>query len=911
MQFKQRLLCTHISLVVAAGLMTVAPGQEAAAQTTRAICRANATGDGWICESIEVAPAPVRGEDRFRGSVELDLPAAVPPPIAGPADATAAPATTVLPALPPAAVSEAEPALFPDNLMPVNDLDWVDRAQLSAAQLEALPPSCCGAFVDSLAGLDLEAVQAADGTLLEAELGLTQTVDGSITIDGPVRVRQGNRFITNDGYTVMDQPNNTVLMEGNVVFREPGVMLRGSNAFMNQNDDNNRVGSASYVLHPYGTHGEADSIVYNSENGQVTIENGEFSRCEPQDNFWLLQARTIVIDQSINRGYATGTRLEIKGVPVFYYPFTFEFPLGDERISGFLAPSTGSTDEGGFDFALPYYFNLAPHYDATLTPRLISDRGVMTSLEARYLANWSMNTLNMSYLGSDKFFQLGAGGLPTRDSPPTEKRWFIGYEHYGSLGGNWSTYVDYNAVSDGDYFRDLGSAGLNVASRTHLNRQGRLDFRSRFLDAGLNVQRIQVIDPFVDPAFAATDLNRPFDRLPQLTFSGNVPLPLGLQLDLDGEFTGFDRQLQEGLLTPAQIDAGALVTGERLNLEPTLSLALESPGWFLRPAAGLRHISYQLENQAVGTDDNPQIEVGVYSVDAGLVFERNMGGGGGFIQTLEPRLYYLNSDFEDQSQMPLFDGSEFSFSFNQLFRNDRFSGGDRVGDADQLTVALTSRILDADGEERARLSLGQIQYYADRLVSLANPMQAWVPRYSPLATRSAIAGEMSYSLSANWRVNMDLQWDEEAQELDEGTFQFRHQGDSGHIFNLGYRYRDIVTLPGFLLGPDIDPRIKQTDVSAALPLNSNWRLLGRWNYDLANTRNLETFAGVEYSNCCATIRLVAREWVDDDDLFLANANPEQGIFFQFTLHGLGNVTGGGVSGLLSDGIHGFRDPYQP
>ncbi|MEX2130074.1 MAG: LPS-assembly protein LptD [Pseudohongiellaceae bacterium] len=882
MQLKKRLLCTHISLIVSAGLLTLNSAQPVAAQTSQLVCRANDAGDGWICESTGTAIP-------LRTAAQTDLVRETEPAITGSSAAVTIP------------VPERQ----------ATDLDWVDRSQLTPEELAVLPPSCCGAFIDPLSNLDLSSADQSDGTLLEAEIGLTQTLDGSITIEGPVQVQQGSRFITNDGSTVMDQPNNSVLMQGNVVFREPGVMLRGTNAYLDQNEDSNRVGEASYVLHNYGTHGVADSIVYNSASGQVIIENGEFSRCEPESNFWLLQARTIVIDQSINRGYARGTRLEIGGVPVFYYPFTFEFPLGDERISGFLAPSTGSTDDGGFDFALPYYLNLAPHYDATITPRSISDRGLMTSIEARYLAPWSMNTLNMSYLGNDKFFELGSNGLPLPDSPSAEKRWFIGYEHYGALGGNWSTYVDYNAVSDGDYFRDLGSAGLNVSSRTHLNRQGRLDFNSRYVKAGLNLQRIQVIDPFVDPAFAATDLNRPFDRVPQLSLSTTLPLPLALQFDLYGELTGFDRQMQESLLTPAQIEAGALVTGNRVNLEPTLTLALESPGWFLRPSAGIRYVGYQLENQALGSDEKPEVNIGVYSLDTGLVFERSMSfGGNGFTQTLEPRLYYLNSDYEDQSRLPLFDASEFSFSFNQLFRNDRFSGGDRVGDADQLSVALTSRFLDRDGRERARISLGQIQYFEDRLVSLDNPMQAWIPRYSPLDTSSAIAAEVSYALSDSWRLNLDLQWDEQAQEVDEGTFQFRHQSESGRIFNVSYRYRDIVTLPGFLLGPDVDPRIKQTDVSGALPVNSNWRFLGRWNYDHSNSRNLESFVGVEYSNCCATIRLVGREWVHDDDLFLADARPERGIFFQFTLHGLGNVTGGGVSGLLSDGIFGFRDPYQ-
>lgn len=895
MQFRKRLLASHISFIVSAGLLTLSAPGDLQAQSAQLSCRANDNGDGWVCEPLgNLNPGrPVLDGNRYRGNVTISQ------------DGSASDTPPVAPAAEPQ-VSEPTP-LPPRN---TSELDWVDRSELTEAELANLPQACCGAFIDPLKGLESNAATGdVAETLLDSTLGFIQSSDGSLSIEGPVEVRQGSQIITNDQSTVINKQDDTVLMTGNVVFREPGVLLRGNNAYMDKAEDSNRVGNASYVLHNYGTHGSADSIIFNSANGQVTIENGEFSRCEPDSNFWRLEARTILLDQAISRGYARGAKLKIKDVPVFYYPFTLTFPLGEERISGLLAPSTGSTDEGGFDFALPYYLNLAPHYDATITPRLISDRGIMASVEARYLASWSMNTLNLSLLDNDKLYQTDSGGAPLPESPPTDRRWFVGYEHVGALGRNWSTYVDYNAVSDSDYFRDLGSSGLNVASRTNLNRQGRLDFNSTYLQAGVNVQRIQLIDPLVDPAIAATDLNRPFDRLPQLTVATQLPLPGALQFDVHGEFSHFDRQLQEDLLSPAQLAAGALVNGDRVNLEPTLTLALEAPGWFLRPAAGYRYISYRLDHQAAVSDAKPDVGVGVYSLDSGLIFERDMARDG-FTQTLEPRLYYLRTDYADQSRLPLFDSSEFSFSFSQLFRNDRFSGGDRVGDANQLSVAVTSRFLDARGEERGRLSVGQIRYFEDRQVSLANPLQAWVPRYSPLATQSALAGEASYAFSDSWRVNLDLQWDEEDQDLDEGVLQFRHEADNGRILNLSYRYRDVNTLPGYLLGPDIDPRIKQTDLSAALPLNSNWRFLGRWNYDHSNSRNLESFVGVEFSNCCATVRLIGREWVDEDELFLPGIKPKRGIFFQFTLHGLGNITGGGVSSLLGDGIYGFRDPYQ-
>ena len=347
------------------------------------------------------------------------------------------------------------------------------------------------------------------------------------------------------------------------------------------------------------------------------------------------------------------------------------------------------------------------------------------------------------------------------------------------------------------------------------------------------------------------------------------------------------------------------MNGERLNLEPAISWSVEQPGWFLRTGAKYKHASYKLQNQATASMDDPKIGIAVYNFDAGLVFDRAMSGG--FTQTLEPRLYYLFSEYEDQSLLPLFDTSELNFSFSQLFREDRFSGGDRIADADQASFAITSRILDPQGKEQARISLGQIQYFDDRQVDLSNPIQSWIPRYSPLNQKSAVAGEFVLAFGQNWRLNSDVQWNEETQELDEGSFQLRYHRDNDHLINMAYRYRNLVDSPNFILPPGIDPRIKQTDLSAAWPLSQSWKLLARWNYDHSNSRNLETFAGVEYSNCCATIRLIAREWVDEDELFVPNIEPNQGIFVQFTLEGLGNITGGGLSNLLSDGIRGFRE----
>ena len=777
---------------------------------------------------------------------------------------------------------------------------------MSREELDALPVYCCGAFIDPLLGqVDPAADPAGAETTLQADSGLSQINESLIQIDGKVLVTQGYRRISNDQSTSINRDSNTVLMDGNVEFREPGMLLTGSSAFIDNDDQSNRVENASYVLHEYGAHGIADSIIYDGESGQVTIDNGEFSRCEPGNEFWRLQADSIIIDQEAKRGYAHNVSIRVGDLPIFYYPFTMPFPLGDARSSGFLPPSAGSTRTGGFDLEVPYYLNLAPHYDATIAPRLLSDRGVMASAELRYLASWSMNTLNVAHLAGDDLFDPASKDILGSDSPPVEDRWFIGLEHQGRLGDRWTTFVDYNAVSDADYFYDLGGSGLNVVSQTHLNREGRLDYHGDWLQAGVNAQRIQIIDPFV----SATDINKPFDRLPQFYLNAGTDLPGGFNIGLKSQVTSFDRQIDTSLLPQTFIYNGANVSGERVNLEPELGWSYETPGLFLRGMAKYKYMEYKLQDQATLTPESPDVGVPVYSLDTGLVFERSRDGGGS--QTLEPRLYYLFSEYQDQSFLPLFDTSELNFSFNQLFRDDRFTGGDRIGDADQLAVALTSRLYDRRGEELARFSIGQIQYFEDRRVSLSSPLQAFQPRYSLLSDSSSLVGETAFNIGQNWRVNSDVQWHQDREEIDEGSFQLRYQRDANRLFNLAYRYRRLVNSPYFQLPANVDPRIKQTDVSAIWPLNDKWTLLGRWNYDLSNERNLESFFGLQWRDCCATIRVVAREWVDEHELFVPNSEPNQGIFVQFTLNGLGDVGGGGISNLLQTGIRGFRESEFP
>ena len=676
---------------------------------------------------------------------------------------------------------------------------------------------------------------------------------GFSSFAGDVQIRQGARALRADEVRYQRQ-QQLVQASGAIRYRDDGLEATATHAEFNLLTDSGQLDQASYLFAPRHARGEAAQA--RVETAQVLeLHEATYTTCDPGNDDWLLRASQVRLDRTSGRGTAKHVSVDFKGVPIFYWPY-LRFPIDDRRQSGFLTPTFASSNRVGLALSAPYYLNLAPNYDATITPRLLSKRGIQLQNEFRYLTESHVGAVNLELLPHDRAFGDSRTLFTLRDQ--------------GVLAPGWTSEVDFSYASDEQYFSDLGNS-LSLASITHLER--RADIRYTGDDWSLlgRLQGFQTMDPNI----ALVD--RPYQRLPQLLFRGELPdSSYGLRYRVRGEYVYFYRN-----------DS---VVGSRVDLEPGVSLPLNYRAGYLTPSLHLRQTSYLLGNTDPGANERPSRTLPVFSLDGGLFFERPLAWRGeAYTQTLEPRVYYLYVPYQNQDDIPIFDSAALDFSFSQLFRDNRFSGSDRVADANQITLALTSRLLEQDsGDERLRASAGQIFYFRDQLVTL-NP--------SGLGGRndsSDLVGELDYRLSPAWYARAAAQWNVDHQQTRRSTVQFHYQPDRKHIVNLGYRLRD-----------DIDIPLEQTDVSFLWPLGTGWSIVGRWNYSLEDSLNLDSFLGFEYNSCCWALRVVARDYISG-----TTGDNNTGVYMQFELKGLTQL-GDTVGGLLERGILGYSvDPDQ-
>ena len=760
-----------------------------------------------------------------------------------------------------AGISAAEEALS------AADLDWRPKDQLPDSVRNSLPAFCSGGYLPSGAGEEASGVLGA-GTeglggavpLQASGLNARYEIDQELYLEGDVRVRQGSFQVTGSEARY-DQNIGQVSIQGPLVSRGEGFLLTGERAEYSVESGRFDINTATFLLHGPEMRGSAGSLS-RVDNSRVEIRDGMLTTCGPQQNDWAIVASEIELDQTEGFGTAKHVRLEVLDVPVFYWPYA-SFPIDERRKTGFLYPQFGSSSAGSGGFlAVPYYLNLAPHFDATITPQYIHGRGLFNEAEGRYLSPFGQTTLQLGYIDDDSAYA---------DENPGEsgQRWALDASTRAALGNGWNGYGDFSVVSDDDYLGDLNRS-LEINQATHLQRRGGVRYQAanQYFDAYLN--DYQTISDSI------AEVDKPYAQLPEVIYAGTAEAGW-LEAGIESQYTWFYRD-NESL---TGIDKA---NGQRFRARPELAIPMRALWGFSRPSVSLDYTRYELEDYNVG-DDGFDRTVPVVEWDNGLYFDRQSTlFDVPYNQTLEPRLYYAWADAEaDQNYIPAFDTALQTFRFEQLFRPDRFVGGDRVGDANQLTVALTSRFNDlVTGAERARFSLGQVQYFEDREVTLFG-------EGGGTRSRSPLAGEVVFNPLQNLQIRSSGLWDPDTGDTEEGRSQLIfHSQDYRYLASVGHTYSK--------------DELEQSDIAAVIPATDRVSLIGRWVYDSDLDRTVGSLAGIEYNNCCWSVQVVHQNYFTDDQEL------DSRILFQIQLKGLGGS--GGSSTSISKAIYGFDEREQ-
>jgi LPS-assembly protein len=667
-----------------------------------------------------------------------------------------------------------------------------------------------------------------------------------------------------DGGATLSQPGRRIAAEridythssgdyaalGTVRYQDLQLALQADSAQGNLPRREARLDSVDYRLIAARGNGRATTVQLDGE--LATLLGLDYSTCDPAARAWALRAKQLQLDRAAGVGVARNATLRIGNVPVLWLPW-ISFPVDERRRSGLLFPSLGYADETGIDVRVPWYLNLAPNIDATLTPRILGRRGVMLGAEFRYLTEHHRGSIEGNWLPEDDLSGRDRGSLRLR--------------HSGVLSPLWQVSADLNHVSDDRYFEDFGDS-LTARATSLLESRAGLHGRGPGWYASILTRDFQITDPLV------ADSAEPYRQLPRARFGLDRDLGALWRYGIDAEAVHFDHD-ETGLASNYARGAA-----QRYDLQPWIELNFERASGYLRPRLGYRYTAYQLSDDWLRSlaecaradcglapprlwpDRSPSRSLPIASLDAALNFERPTRlFGSAMLQTLQPRLYYLHVPFENQDAIPLFDTQQLTFGWDQLFRSNRFSGADRQSDADQLTLALTSRWFEhSDGRERLALGLGQIIYF--------DPPQVALDGVEPSRRdESAYVASVDLALTRRLSFGLSQQWDPQIDRTTVSGARLQWRGTRGALGNLGYRYRRA--------------ELEQVDASFAIPLGEAWRWIGRWNYSLRDAGTLEAFAGFEWQSCCVAFRLLGRHYVRNRESEKNNA-----LYLELELKGL-------------------------
>lgn len=723
--------------------------------------------------------------------------------------------------------------------------------------------------------------------------------NGEVVLTGDAQVRRIDSVSKGDQIRY-DRNTGDVKVRGNGVLMRGGSIIRSPSIDYNMKSEEGALDAMHFWLEG-GSSGTAEAgTIYNSDH--MKLDDVLYSACPCPDPAWYIKAPEVNLYVDENRGVARNSVLYFKDVPIFYSPY-FSFPLREERKSGFLTPVYGFTSNSGLELALPYYFNLAPNYDATLTPRSYSKRGLQLDGEFRYLGRTYEGQINGSYLN--------------RDSKTREKRWMLSTQHRQSLGYGFGLSMRYNRVSDDNYFRDLTSIDLGNANINSLASSAAFTWSgAKYFNASLSVTQYQTLQD--DTA----GYRKPeYNRMPSLSLRGARYNWGGFDVVSENAITRFEMPFYSGTLSnfDEQRRRRDHPNGTRMSSLTSVSYPMIRPYGYITPKASLHLSQYDTEWRKIsatsgnkGWRDNPRSKgraLPLFSLDSGLYFERDTSlFGNAAVQTLEPRMYYLYVPYQDQSMLPVFDTGVASFNFSQAFSENIYSGGwDRIANANQLTLGLTTRWLDADtGEERVMLQVAQRLYFEDQKVFLHNAANN---EYPETRRRSDYLFGAGAALTDTLNLRMDAQYNPQSNRTNRLSAGLRWQPQRLASLSASYRYeRD----PRAFDNPDYfreNPNAKdngreRVSFTTQWPVSNRVFALGRLDYSLQEKRSTQSIVGLEYKgDCCWAARFVVQRYA------VSAQKSNSAVFFQLELSGLGAI-GPDPMKVLRERIVGY-EPITP
>lgn len=714
--------------------------------------------------------------------------------------------------------------------------------------------------------------------LLWADEITANHLQGLYNLRGQARLKRLDQYLRAENVE-LDNSTGRAFVPGSFSFSQSGLHIWGDSGRFDLRDDNMTVDNAQFRLYPY-YHGAA-RVLDSTGSATIRIEDLRYTNCPPEAETWLLYAGEMTLNTDAGLAEARHARLEIGGIPWFYIPY-IQFPIDNQPQTGLLPPSFGNSNTHGGFFTQPIYLRWAPNYDLTVSPTYYSRRGEKLGTQFRYLQRNLRGAVAAEYMSSDDLF---AQQLREEEAnSPERQRWSLDWRHSGDLPANIDYGWDIERVSDEHYLRDfssdlIGGSDTELESTAHAEQSlGNHHWRSE-------LQYWQNLRP-------ETNLE-PYHRWPRVTYEHTPSvLPGGFEYRLEAE--GIKFELPESAQVQMQEPQP---TGERYHLNPRLGWPLRKPAFFIEPALSLHYTRYDIEHLL--PQDNPQAEISgaegelertipIASIDAGIFLERPFTlGDTPFLQTLEPRLFYLYAPYKKQDQFPVYDTSERPNTVAQLFEENRFSGIDRISAAKQLTTAITSRINNiAKGSEPLRASIGQIYYFRERKVTLEDD-----PDPEELTRdRSDIFADAELRLPGGLNLRAEYRHDPYTDDPVATTFtaDMQIRPAPRALVNVSYRIREELNEQG----PDEEPILERTqdyiEASGVMPINVNWSVIGGWQYSRLERANLEVVGGLEYRSCCWAVRGVARRFRRPTSAGTDNPGTENAIMFEFELTGLGN-----------------------